>query len=270
MHLMKKFMFFIAVSICCYIVILYAIQDYLIFHPHGYHQTPAEANLQQFREVQIPSFDNTKLRIWLADGNKQKPTILFFHGNAYQNSFFAQNLLPFIKEGYTVAMMEYRGFGGTDGHLHQSNVFKDASVVFDWLKQQNYPHIIVYGYSFGCAVSVGLTTIRTPDKLILTAPFASLIGLVKEKPVPFAGMVLRDYYPSDDFIKNYKGPLLIIHGLRDRLIPYHHSEILYENSPSAKKTLVLLKDTGHRSVFLDEKNLPYIIKWLNKNITDDN
>lgn len=240
------------------------LQDKLIFYPHEYYQSPEAAKLPQFKEVYISADDGTKLRLWHSAGDKEKPAILYFHGNAFQNAFFAPYLKPFANAGYSVTMMEYRGFGKTDGHLNQGTVFQDAASAFDWLQKQNYPQIIIYGYSFGCAVSLGLSTLRTPDKIILTAPFASLIRLVKEKPVPLAGLVLRDHYPSEEFIKNYHNPLLIIHGAKDRLIPYHHSEILYENSSSADKTLILLPEETHQTVFMGEKNQPAIFKWLER------
>ena len=235
---MKKLLILFAV-VLCYIGGLYFFQDSFIFYPHKYYQTAESVKLSEFEEIYIESKDKTKIRLWYAAGDKEEPAILYFHGNAYQNAFFAPYLKSFIDNGNAVVMMEYRGFGATDGHL-----------------------IIVYGYSFGCAVSLGLSTLRTPDKMILTAPFASLIRLVKEKPVPLAGMVLRDEYPSEEYIKNYRNPLLIVHGKNDRLIPYHHAEILYENSVSEDKTLVLLPEENHQTIFMEEKNLPVIFKWL--------
>jgi hypothetical protein len=258
---MKKWLFLI-VLFGCYIGGLYALQDDLIFYPQHQHITPQAAQLSQFKEINVAAEDGTKIRFWYSAGDKEEPAILYFHGNAYQNAFFAPYLKSFIDDGHAVLMMEYRGFGGTEGKLKQENVFSDAAFAFDWLKKQGYSQIIVYGYSFGCAVSLGLTTLRTPDKMILTAPFASLKRLVKEKPVPFAGLVLRDEYPSEEFIKNYNNPLLIIHGKKDRLIPYHHSEILYENSSSEDKTLILLPEDDHQTIFMGEKNLPSIFKWL--------
>ena len=260
---MKKWILLAVVAFLgCYIGGLYALQDDLIFYPQHNHITPKEAQLSQFKEIDVTAEDGTKIRLWYSAGDKKEPAILYFHGNAYQNAFFAPYLQSFIDDGSAVAMMEYRGFAGTEGELKQKNVFSDAALAFDWLKKQGYSQIIVYGYSFGCAVSLGLSTLRTPDKMILTAPFSSLKRLVKEKPVPFAGLVLRDEYPSDEYIKNYHNPLLIVHGKKDRLIPYHHAEILYENSASEDKMLVLLPDENHQTIFMGEKNLPEIFKWL--------
>lgn len=259
-----KVLLSIIVAIGLYVGGLYVFQDNLIFHPGKHHKTPEMVHLTQFKEVNVTAGDGTELRFWYANGDNEKPAILFFHGNASQNAFFASHLTPFIDDGYAVLMPEYRGFGATEGKLRQNNVFNDAAMAFDWLKKQGYEQIVVYGYSFGCAVSLGLSSLRTPDKMILTAPFASLISLVKEKPVPLADKLLRDYYPSDEFIKKYHNPLLIIHGKEDKLIPYHHSEILYKKSGSLDKTLILMPDEDHKTIFMEDGNLPYIFNWIHR------
>lgn len=264
MKLVWKIMLFAVVAVCCYVLVLYAIQDELITRPQRFYINPQAAGVPQFEEVYVAADDGTELRLWYAKGDKAKPAVLFLHGNAFQNAFFAPQLQPLMDKGYAVLMMEYRGFGGAQGRLRQKTVFADAARAYDWLKTENYPQIVVYGYSLGCAVAVGMAELRQPDKMVLMAPFASLWSLVKEKPVPFAGLVLRDRYPSDELIKNYKNPLLIIHGVKDRLIPVHHGERLYELSVAENKTLVKLPNETHRTVFFERRSVPLLEKWIGK------
>ena len=98
----------------------------------------------------------------------------------------------------------------------------------------------------------------------MTAPFSSLYRLVKEKPVPFAGWVLKDYYPSEEYLAAYRNPLLIVHGKKDRLIPYHHGVRLYEAAASEDKKLVLVDDASHQPIYFDKLNLPAIFEWLDE------
>lgn len=259
---MRRVSLFISVSLLIYLLVIYILQVELTLWPLKTYQTPQQAGLPQFQELTVTATDGSIINFWYAEGNKDKEAILFFHGNAYDISVFAPATKPFIDKGYAVLIMEYRGFGKTKGTMHQQEAFQDAARVYDWLKQQNYPDIAVGGYSFGCAVAVGLTTLRPVSKLILTAPFASLSRIVSEKPLPFASFVLQDRYISEEFIKSYKNPLLIIHGKKDRLLPYHHGEILYKNAASADKKLVLLENETHKSVFFEQKNVPIILNWL--------
>lgn len=254
---------FVVVLTAVFPVILYSIQEMLLYHPDKNHITPQDA-LSVFKEETIRADGQHPLRVWYAPQDKNHPAILFFHGNSGQNAKFAPHLLPFIARGYAVLMMEYRGFGGTDGALSQKNAYADSLIAFDWLKNQGYEKIIVYGYSLGTSVAVNVAAHQKADNLILTAPFHSMRLLVSEKPIPAAKLVLKDSYDSASLIKTITIPTLIIHGKNDLLIPYHHAEMLFADSPAADKTLKLIDHASHRSVFFAEMNLPIIFDWLDK------
>jgi len=247
-----------------YVLFLWSMQRYLLFWPSHDYVSPQEADLPEFTENPITATDGTVFMTWYAVGDKHKPAILFFHGNAFQISEFAPHLMPFVANGYGILAMEYRNFGNTKGTTLQEDIFADAATAYDWLQAQGYPEIIVYGYSYGTAVASGLTTLRPVEKLILTAPFASMRGLVAEKSVPLGSLVMRDTYPSKDYLQQYHGALLIIHGRKDLLIPVHHGQMLYDAAASADKELVLLPATNHHNIFFKEKNLPIIFAWMEK------
>lgn len=250
-------------AICgLYVLILWSIQRYLLFWPSFDYVSPQEAKLPQFKENILKMQDGTEVMTWYAAGDKSKPAILFFHGNAFQISRFAPHLLPFIKDGYGVLIMEYRNFGNTKGTTLQENIFSDAAETYDWLKAQRYPQIVVYGYSFGTAVASGLTTLRPIEKMILTAPFSTMRGLVAEKPVPLGSVIMHDSYSSKDYLQKYHNPLLIIHGEDDSLIPIHHGQTMYDAAASENKKFIRLEKTDHRDIFFQGKDIPIIKKWL--------
>ena len=260
----------IVVLVAWYIGGLYFMQDMFIYYPNKYHVSPEEADLLAFQETSIAAADKTELRLWYAKGYIDKPAILFFHGNAWQNSAFAEQLMPLVDDGYTVLMMEYRGFGGSEGKLSQETMYADVVTTFDWLKEQGYDKIVIYGYSLGCAAAVGLAHQRDVDGLMLTAPFASLYELVGQKPVPFAQSVLKDRYPSDELITTVKAPTLIVHGKKDRLIPYMHGQKIYDASGAEDKQLFLPDDSNHHSIYYKQENLPYIQTWLDEHFGQAN
>lgn len=257
---------FLGLAAICglYVLFLWSMQRYLLFWPSHDYVSPQEADLPEFAENRLKATDGTTIMTWYAAGDKSKPAILFFHGNAFQISGFAQQLIPFVWLGYGVLIMEYRNFGNTKGTTLQEDIFSDAAITYDWLKAQGYPQIIVYGYSYGTAVASGLTTLRPVEKLILTSPFASMRGLVAEKSVPLGSLLMRDTYPSKDYLRQYHGALLIIHGKNDLLIPVHHGQMMYDAAAAEDKELVLLEHTDHHNIFFKEKNLPIIFAWLEK------
>lgn len=260
---MKKiaYIFGIIVSLfILYLATLYLLQDKLLFKPDKNYISPQEANLSDVRENMLTMSDGIKVMTWVKDGNKDLPALLFFHGNRGQMAEFAPQILRFNKDGHGVFLAEYRGYGNSEGKINQEKMFSDAAEVYDWIKKQGYSKVILIGYSFGCAASIGLADKRDVDGLILISPFASLSRLVSEK-YPFSDWVLKDDYPSEKTIQKLTAPILIIHGTADSLVPLHHAKILY-GQRSRDTNLHLLEGKDHREVFWADKTPVLISDWL--------
>ena len=243
---------------------LYFFQVDFLFNPDKKYKTPQEAGFDMFEEETITAKDGTQVMTWYFEGDKDKPLILYFHGNTGLMARFAPAITKLTNAGYSVAMIEYRGFGNTKGKISQETSFSDAVIFYDHYKNKTNNKIILYGYSFGCAFAIGLTQFRDPDGIILTAPFSSLYQEVKEYPVPLAFLVLKDKYPSDEYIKNIKSPILFIHGNKDMLIDCSHSQTLYDLAPVEEKQIVFVDGVNHHDIFFKEHNVPIILEWLQK------
>ncbi len=254
----------ISVLIFCviYFSILYFFQINFLFGHDTNYKTPQEAGFGMFKEEPITAKDGTQVMTWYFEGDNDKPLILFFHGNTGLMARFTPAITKLTSEGYSVAMIEYRGFGNTKGRISQETEFSDAVSFYDYYKNKTNKEIILYGYSFGAAFVMGLTQYRNPDGIILTAPFSSLYQEVKEFPVPLAFLVLRDKYPSDEYIKNIKCPILFVHGKKDRLIKCSHSQKLFDLAPVEDKQIVFVEGIDHHDIFFKEHNIPIMLKWL--------
>ena len=243
-----------------YLISLYVLQDDLLFNPDNNYISPQKAKLNDVNENILTMPDGTKIMIWTKDGNKDLPAILFFHGNRGQIAEFAPQILPFNNTGYGIFLAEYRGYGNSEGKINQDKMFSDGAEIYDWIKNKGYSKIIVIGYSFGCAASIGLASKRNVDGLVLISPFASLSRLVAEK-YPFSNWILKDNYPSEKTIQKLTAPILIIHGTTDTLVPVHHAKILYQQRPQ-NTSLHLLDNKEHRETFWAEKTPLLISNWL--------
>lgn len=266
---MKKFLkgllLFVVFFVVLYFSVLYFFQINFLFGPDKKYKSPKDAGFEMFTEEVITAKDGTQVMTWYFEGDEDKPLILFFHGNTGLMARFTPAVTKITDEGYSVAMIEYRGFGNTKGKISQEKIFSDAVSFYDYYKNKKTDKkIIFYGYSFGCAFAMGLTQYREPDGIILTAPFSSLYQEVKEFPVPFAYLVLKDKYPSDEYIKNIKCPLLIIHGTHDKLIDSSHSKRLFDSAPVKDKNIFFVGNVNHHDIFFKEKNNPIILEWLQK------
>jgi len=259
---LKKISLAIVIFCVIYFSVLYFFQIHFLFGPDTKYKTPQESGFEMFTEKVVTAKDGTQIMTWYFEGDKDKPLILFFHGNTGLMARFAPAITKLTNEGYSVAMIEYRGFGNTKGTISQETAFSDAVHFYDYYKNKTDKKIIFYGYSFGCAFAMGLTQYREPDAIILTAPFSSLYQEVKEYPVPLAFLVLKDNYPSDEYIKNIKCPILFIHGTKDMLIDSSHSQKLYDLAPVEEKQIVFVDGINHHDIFFKEHNNPIILEWL--------
>ncbi len=247
-----------------YVSGLFLFQNNLLFFPDRKYVPPHQAQAEMFQEISLTAKDGNPIRLWYAQGDKTKPAVLFLHGNAGQIATFAEQLQVITQAGYGVLAMEYRSFAEVPGKIRQDVIFSDAAESFDFLREEGYPKIVVYGYSFGAAMAAGLTSLREADALILTAPFYSLKREVGDKPVPFAKQVLRDEYPSYRYVGKFTKPLLIITSKKDRLISWKHAQDLFNLSPSTQKEIFVLDKPNHNSLYYSGANLPYILEFLKK------
>ena len=260
--IIKKILLFIVIFCVIYFSVLYFFQNNFLFGPDTKYKTPKEAGFDIFTAEPITAKDGTQIMTWYFEGDEDKPLLLYFHGNTGLMARFTPAITKLTDEGYSVAMIEYRGFGNTKGKISQETSFSDAISFYDYYKNKTDKDIILYGYSFGCAFAMGLTQYRNPEGIILTAPFSSLYQEVKEYPVPLAYLVLKDKYPSDEYIKNIKCPILIIHGTNDKLIDSSHSKRLFDLAPVKDKRIVFVGNVNHHDIFFKEKNIPSIKMWL--------
>lgn len=248
-----------------YLFCLYMIQDNLIFHPDRNYVGPNMAGVGEFKEQPLVTADGHLIMAWYAEGQKDKPIILFFHGNAGQIATFAPLLRGYHQAGYGIFMPEYRGFAHSGGELNEDTMYADAVTAFDFIKNElRYNDIIVFGYSMGTAPASFLAKARQPKALVLAAPFLSLEKEVADKPIPLATLVLKNKLESEKYVAEYENPLLVVHGTADKLILPYHGQKMAALSPSKDKRLELIKGVNHNQLFFDEENHQIILNWLNE------
>lgn len=89
---------------------------------------------------------------------KERPVVLFFHGNAATRAFSAriQHYQGFsTRLGANVLAIDYRGFADSTGKPSETGLVCDARSAFDWLVAQGKKpeDILIVGHSLGTGVS---------------------------------------------------------------------------------------------------------------------
>ena len=254
---MKKLFYtllFITAAVC---VIINLAANRLIFQPRADYQ---ERLLSDAQEVVFPTAGGiAELHGLYVPPKEYMDTILFFHGNAGNVTYFEDFAAIYAKRGYGVLIFDYRGFGRSIGNITQANVYEDGLAAADYLIKQKKTapnNIILWGYSFGGAPAINTAVVlnHLPFKALIlqsvftnTPQLAAAIAADGYEP----GATLQKFiigtlhialfnktYDNLAKINKVKTPVLIGVSRHDMLIPWQMGQALVAAAPEGAKVFV--------------------------------
>ena len=214
-------------------VVSYFLQDLIIFHPkklpfnHSFHFN------QPFKEINISPDGQRNLNIvQFLPGKKIKGIVLYFHGNMTNIERYARFATYFTSNDYEVWMIDYPGYGKTTGKRNEKTMYEDA-LLFYKLARERTPaeNIIIYGKSLGTGVASYLASSKSCKKLILETPYYSMTSMSQTYVPIYPARLLRYTFPTNEYLKAVKVPVIIFHGTEDEVIPYKQSLKLKKQFP---------------------------------------
>lgn len=173
------------------------------------------------------------------------PAVIFAHGNAELIDDWPQRLQPYRRLGISVLLPEYRGYGRSAGSPSQAAIGADFVRFYDWLaarREVDAAKIVLHGRSLGGGVACQLAEQRDVAALILMSTFSSVRELARKLWVP--SFLVRDPFDNRAALARLRGPVLIVHGRQDTLIPVEHARVL---AAAATKSRLVLYDGDHNS-----------------------
>jgi pimeloyl-ACP methyl ester carboxylesterase len=186
--------------------------------------------------------------------------ILYCHGNKWHMDFYWQRakLLAHVngKNRYGLMMMDYRGYGLSDGKPSEEGMYADINACMNWLKEKGLDNsrLVIYGFSLGTAGATELTAnpmTLTPSRIILEAPFASSQVMVQDaSQMNMPGEYFTDLkIDNAEEIKKVQQPFLWIHGTNDNFLNYKtHGETVYQNYHGQYQEKFLVDGADHGEV----------------------
>ena len=222
-----------------------------LFHPRKSHQKMDE------KDIQINVNDSVKVGTRFHLISKSAPTLLFFHGNGEIGPEYDDIARVYNQKNINFIIADFRGYGFSSGVPNVKNTQSDAHIIFDFvlkhLKENNYSgSLILMGRSLG-SVSVLELAKRYPQDfsgLIIESGFADEAPLFKliGTTAQLAGFKKGDGFLNREKIKNYAGPLLIIHAEQDHIVPFTQGELLYNSCPSKNKKFLPVPNANHNNI----------------------
>ena len=155
------------------------------------------------------------------------PVLLFAHGNAELIDHWAGEFDEPRSWGLAVLLVEYPGYGRSAGHPSQSAIAATIAAAHDWIATRpslDARRIIAYGRSLGGGAVTTLLPDRTPAALILESTFTDTRRFARHLGAP--GFLVRDPFDNLAALRAYRGPLLLVHGEHDEVVPLEHGEAL--------------------------------------------
>jgi hypothetical protein len=218
---------------------------------------PVEASSETYRNLEKMwlelSFGRVETWLLKPDSDRfagKRPAVIFAHGNAELIDHWAGFLQHFPRRGIAVCLVEYPGYGRSQGNPSQGSIRETVIAAFDTLTSRqdiDSAGIILMGRSLGGAAVCLLSKDRPSSGLILLSTFTSVRDMARKYLVP--SFLVRDPLDNLSAVSRYGGPVMVIHGLYDEVIPYTHGRRLAEASPQA---ILVSYPCGHNDFPHDE------------------
>jgi len=171
------------------------------------------------------------------------PAVIFAHGNAELIDFWPLELKGFTSLGVGLLLVEYPGYGRSEGTPSQNSIKEAFLAGYDALVARSDvdpSRIVLFGRSLGGGAACALAAERPSAALILMSTFTSIRSFSRRFLMP--DFLVRDPFDNLAVVRAYGGPVLVIHGRHDSLIPYKQGLALYR---AAKHGEVLTYDCEH-------------------------
>jgi alpha-beta hydrolase superfamily lysophospholipase len=258
----------VMIAYCVISIALYYLQDYMLFKPEKLSEDfQFHYDNQNTKEYFLETRDGATINGLLFKSKDQpKGMVLYLKGNSKSIKGWGKFAVDFTRHGYSVFMVDYRGFGKSTGRRSQKAIKRDLQVIYNKIKEKmSEEHIILYGRSLGSGFATKLASMNNPKMLILDAPYYSLTK-VTGRYMPFMPLSLLMKYPLPTYkwLKYVQCPIHIIHGTHDKLIPFKSSIKLSKIKPKLTKLHTVIGG-GHKNL----NNFESYHKMLDEILTQD-
>jgi len=231
------------------VALLSPMTERVIFQPSpGMDLDPARLGLEA-ESLFLETEDDVRVHAFYVPGagaGAGSRALLFLHGNAGNASHRLPNAALLADLGTDVLLLDYRGYGLSDGRPSERGVYADARAGLAHLERERGfapERIVIFGRSLGGAVAVEVAGGRPLAGLVLESTFTSVSDMARRMLGPL-GALLAGGFDSRARIAGVRAPLLFFHGDRDEIVPMALGRRLYEAAPPPKD-FEILEGAGH-------------------------
>jgi fermentation-respiration switch protein FrsA (DUF1100 family) len=264
--MMRRIMAVIAATLVALVGVPWMIQRSFIYFPAS-RLGPPPAGIE---EARFTTSDGLELGGWFfpAEGSGGR-AVLVCNGNAGNRSYRVELAEALRERGWSVLLFDYRGYGGNPGRPSEEGLAQDARAALSWLADRedvDADRIAYFGESLGAGVATRLAAERAPAALVLRSPFTSLadLGRVHYPFIP-VGLLLRDRFPLIDYVRSYHGPVLVIWGEADTLVPPTQSRAVAVAASRSRQLVIDGANHNDLAMLAGKEFIDEIVDFLAQN-----
>lgn len=239
--------------------------------------TPKRLGLT-YRDVYLRTTDQKKIHGWLLTTPNPQGTVLYLHDNTGNIGTHLPNVQWLPAAGYQVFLLDYRGFGASQGTPKLPDLFEDITAAETWLARapETAEHpLYLLGQSLGaslglCYAARGATAKARFSGLISDAAFTRYSDMVRRVTSqvwltsPFQHLIswtIVDAYDALDCISETKPmPLLMFHSSKDEVVPLAQGRALAA-ARGDQPRLVVTDDTA-ADIFMSAANRTILLDFM--------
>ncbi len=263
---MTSYLMFAVLTLLLLNVWMYFQQAHMIFYPvRELYQTPADWGLD-YEDVAFNTQDNIQLHGWYVPSQGSQQVLLFFHGNAGNISHRGESIRLFHRLGLSVFIIDYRGYGLSEGKPGEQGLYKDATAAWRYLVEEQgiaADQILIFGRSLGGAVAAKLASDVQARGLILESTFSSARDFARAVfPLLSRLVVIRYAFDTVGIMPHVQYPVLVLHSPEDEIMPFHLGEKVYQSARQPKHFVRMKGDHNNGFVVSQPDYEQELDRWL--------
>ncbi len=230
-------------------LLFYFGQDLFFFRPERLPHWFTYQYPFPFTEVNFDMEDGGTVNALHFQVPNSKGVVFYIKGNSRSIKGWGKFARDFIGKGYDFFILDFRGFGKSRGRRTEEILYADLQQVYKWLAARyGEDRMVLYGRSLGSGLAARVASWNNPHLLILDCPYYSfLYHITRYAFILPIHWLLRYHIRTDRFVKKVQCPVYILHGRKDRLIPYRQSEMLRQLAPD-NILLYAIEGAGHNNL----------------------
>ncbi|MDE0007155.1 MAG: alpha/beta hydrolase [Gammaproteobacteria bacterium] len=221
MEMLIRLLVVAGLAYVAFCALLFFLQDRMIFFPRPLDGRPSGPDVEPL----AIHAGEALLRGWVVNPDRGGVVSVYFGGNAEEVSHL---VAPFAKLDATSVLVNYRGFGESEGTASAAALLQDSTFVVEWVRERFAGReLAIVGRSLGSGIAARAAAEAGVERLVLVSPYRSIAHIASSR-FPFVPVrwLLRHNIDVAEVAAKLPVGVLVIHALDDRVVPTAESQAL--------------------------------------------